>query len=73
MKNITKIYASLSPVTRAFILVGLLLIVIVVLVWPPATLAVITILGALPSFLNALAAFLVALRHNALTGSKSDQ
>lgn len=64
MLNFSKINKFLSPVTCAFIAVSLLVIIIVILVWPPATWAVITILGALPAFLNALAAFIVALRSN---------
>ncbi len=62
MRNFNKINPRLSPVTRAFIAVSLLVIIIVGLVWPPATWAIISILGALPAFLNALAAFSAALR-----------
>jgi hypothetical protein len=51
----------LSPATRAFVAIGLLIIIIVILIWPPATWAVLSIAGAIPTLLNAVAAFIVAL------------
>ena len=66
-----KLFEGLSPVTRAFLMFGVLAIIIVILVWPPATLAIVTILGALPAFLTPLAAFIIALRSNTAPTNQS--
>lgn len=47
---------------RPYWLMGVIVIIIVILVWPPATAALVAIMAALPPFLNALAAFIVTLR-----------
>lgn len=82
LTNLTKITTSKrtrssflqSPATIAFGAVSLLVVVIVILVCPAATYAVIAIMGAAPAFLNALAAFIVALRpHTPATSKPQEQ
>lgn len=47
---------------RPYWLVGVIVIIIVILVWPPATAALLAIMAALPPFLNALAAFIATFK-----------
>jgi len=61
-KKLHYISKEVSPATQAFIVVGLLIIIIIILVWPGAGQIFILILGTLPALLNALAAYRVALR-----------
>ena len=62
MRYIIQFVKTLPPIGQAFILPGLMLIILVVLIWPPAVLAIIKILEALPIFLTALSAFILAVR-----------
>ena len=70
-KKLHYISKEVSPATQAFIVVGLLIIIIIILVWPGAGQIFILILGTLPALLNALAAYRVALRPRPRPGDAS--
>jgi len=62
MSKLHLVWKRVSRATQAFVVVGLLIIIIIILVWPGAGQIFILILGVLPALLNALAAYRVAVR-----------
>lgn len=58
--RIFKSFGTLLPVAQAFILASILVVTVILLISPAATDSAIKILEALPPFLTALAAFILA-------------
>lgn len=79
MSNFTQFFSTFTGNSRkslgttAFIASSMLVIVIVILVCPTATWAILAIMGAAPAFLNALAAFIVALRQHPTTATTTSK
>ncbi|NWJ95392.1 MAG: hypothetical protein HXX20_06365 [Chloroflexi bacterium] len=61
MKEFSAFLKSLSSATKAFMLTSLFILLLILLIWPPAVVAFVTLLGAIATFLPSLTAFILAL------------